>query len=245
MDMNFNLSSRRNLSRVFATTVAGLGILALAACGQTSHDAAGPQAGKVKQANDSHVTNPDDPGAVPGDTPSAVPTDDGATPVPQQPRTGNDSGVQNPSNPNTIHQCASRGLSVRIAPYNGAAGHLISRMTFTNTSGATCYMRGYPGVSYVAGDDGHQVGGSAIRQAGNGVQTVRMAPGGHAYAMIDQADIYNYSSASCRPASVRGYRVYPPNQTAAKYVPSPDQECANRSVGRPKISPLRADPNGL
>jgi len=161
--------------------------------------------------------------------------------VAHQALAANDSHVDTPVHPG---ECASSGLSVQIAPYDAGAGHQYSRMTFTNTSGASCYLRGWPGVSYVAGDDGHQVGGSATRQSGNGVTTVRLAPGGHTYAFIDQPEVTNFPKTSCDPTSVRGYRIYPPDETAAKYVPSPDTQCASTSVGRPRISPVTSDPNG-
>lgn len=209
MDMNFNLASRHNLTRAFATTAAGFGILALAACGQVSgpaHNAANVQPnkpGSAVPANDSHVTNPG--------------------------RYING-------------RCLTEQLRVRWAPTEGTAGHSISRLTFTNLGDHRCSLYGYPGLSYVAGDDGHQVGAPAIR-AGGTKRTVWLAPGGHAYSYIQQVDIHNYSSADCDPTKVRGWRVYPPNETAAKYVPAPNTECANPHLGRPKISPVTADHN--
>ena len=46
----------------------------------------------------------------------------------------------------------------------------------TNTGRRTCELRGFPGVSYVAGDDGHQVGPAAAMDGPRGGE-VRLAPG--------------------------------------------------------------------
>lgn len=206
MDMNFNLSSRRNLTRVFATTAAGFGILALAACGQVS--------GSTHNAADSQ----NKPGAVNGA------------------RAANQHHYIN-------GQCLTEELKVKQAPAEGTAGHSITKLTFTNLGDHRCSLYGYPGVSYVAGNNGHQVGGSAVRQAGYAKRTVWLAPGGHAYAYIKQANIHNYSSARCHPTSVRGFRVYPPNETAAKYIPAPNTECANGKLARPTISAVTTQSN--
>lgn len=212
--MNFNLRPHLTVSRLVQISAAGLGVLALAACGPTPH---------------------------PGPSASASPTGS-KNAAAYQAGTANAANVAKPLHPG---ECPSSALKARVAPYDAGAGHLYSRMTFVNSSGVTCYMRGYPGVSYVAGDDGHQVGGSAIRQPGRGAHTVRLAPGGHAYAFVDQAEVRNFPDVSCDPTAVRGYRVYPPDETAAKYVPSHSTQCGNPSVGRPRIAPVTADPNGL
>lgn len=176
----------------------------------------------------------------PGPSASASPTSKSAAAY--QAGTAHAANVAEPVHPG---ECASSALTTRVAPYDAGAGHRYSRMTFGNSSGAACYVRGYPGVSYVAGADGHQVGGSAIREPGRGVRTVWLAPGGHAYAFIDQAEARDFPAASCDPAAVRGYRVYPPDETAAEYVRSRSTQCGNPSVGRPRIGPVTADPNGL
>lgn len=138
-------------------------------------------------------------------------------------------------------RCQSSDLSVTSKPVaGGGMGHATSRLTFTNVSGGTCWVYGYPGVSFVAGDDGHQVGGAATRDShhGPGSSAIWLSPDEHAYATLDQANPLNYPEKTCDPTYVRGLRVYPPDETAAKYVPDPGHACANDSIGRPTISAL-------
>ena len=55
---------------------------------------------------------------------------------------------------------------VDISASGGGSGDVTvsgSTSLLTNTGGRTCELRGFPGVSYVAGDDGHQVGPAAAQ----------------------------------------------------------------------------------
>jgi hypothetical protein len=97
-------------------------------------------------------------------------------------------------------------------------------LQLTNTGSSSCTLYGYPGVSWVAGADGHQVGAAAQRQtdnSGNAQQTVTLAPGALASAPLDIVDAAVIPPAECKPVPVRGLRVYPPGQTAALFLPLP------------------------
>lgn len=171
-------------------------------------------------------------------------SDPGSTPAANSQKAANHA----PDGANTVAKgfCESRDLKLYVASLPSEAGHPFSRLEFHNVSGHSCVMRGYPGVSTVAGDDGHQVGHSAIRQPDFGpVSTVRVAPGGYAYARLQQVDPDNYSLARCAPRKVRGLRVYPPEETAAKYVPMAGDACSDGSVGRPQIGAITANPRAV
>jgi hypothetical protein len=101
---------------------------------------------------------------------------------------------------------------------------------FTNTGGRACELRGFPGVSYVAGDDGHQVG-PAARMVGERGAQVRIAPGASAAAVLQLAQVGAFDPAVCRPTAVRGLRVYPPGDTAALFVPAEGTGCAGTPPG--------------
>jgi len=91
-----------------------------------------------------------------------------------------------------------------------------------NAGSSACTLYGYPGVAWVAGADGHQVGAAAVRQAdsaGSAEKTVTLAPGAVASAPLDIVDAAVYSPSECKPVPVRGLRVYPPGQTAALFIP--------------------------
>src|SRR5579872_6610795 len=46
--------------------------------------------------------------------------------------------------------CATSSLSVTLGPSSGYAGGVYQTIVFTNTSGTTCTLFGYPGVSLVS-----------------------------------------------------------------------------------------------
>jgi hypothetical protein len=94
-----------------------------------------------------------------------------------------------------------------------------------NTGTSACTMYGYPGVSWVAGADGHQVGAGAVRQGDpSGTETaVTLAPGALASAPLDIVDAAVFSPSACKPVPVRGLRVYPPGEKAALFLSMPTQ----------------------
>jgi hypothetical protein len=93
-----------------------------------------------------------------------------------------------------------------------------------NIGSSTCVLYGYPGVSWVAGADGHQVGAAATRQpdpTGEAEQTVTLAPGALASAPLNIVDAGVLSPSECKPVPVRGLRVYPPGERAAMFISLP------------------------
>ena len=93
-----------------------------------------------------------------------------------------------------------------------------------NISSSTCTLYGYPGVSWVAGADGHQVGAAATRQpdsTGSKEQTVTLASGALASAPLDIVDAGVFSKSQCKPVPVRGLRVYPPGEKSAMFLSLP------------------------
>lgn len=102
---------------------------------------------------------------------------------------------------------------------NGAAaGSRYYYLTFTNASSGTCSIQAFPGVSYVAGDNGHQVGQAAIRDGAAG-PPVTLQAGQSAAAQLQEVVVANFPASLCGPAPVRGLRVYPPDETHSVYVP--------------------------
>ncbi len=91
-----------------------------------------------------------------------------------------------------------------------------------NIGTSPCTMYGYPGVSWVAGTDGHQVGAAAERQSDNGGSArgpSTLAPGALASAPLDIVDAAVIPPSECKPVAVRGLRVYPPCEKAALFLP--------------------------
>jgi hypothetical protein len=107
-----------------------------------------------------------------------------------------------------------------------------------NTASATCIERGYPGVSFVSGSNGQQVGAAASRDAGT-VATVTLAPGASVTATLGIVDAGNFPS-DCNKTSVTGLRVYPPEQRTALYITHADSACANTKYVTLHVNPFAA-----
>lgn len=124
--------------------------------------------------------------------------------------------------------CATSSLSVTVGPALGDAGHADIPLVFTNKGRTTCTLVGYPGVS-VVGNSGNQLGAPAERTTSPTVP-VTLSPRQAAKAHLFMDFAGNYPARTCRPVTGQGFRVYPPNQRAAAFVPDQVQTCANPSM---------------
>lgn len=171
-----------------------------------------------------------------GCTSSTTPAPDAASPTTAElPTTASPSTAPSVSPGTTSSsvaatQCRSSDLTVSLGATEGAAGSVYRVLVFTNRGNRSCELQGFPGVSYVAGDDGHQVGSAAARTGDRG-KSVPIAPGGTASAQLRQVNVANFDAATCQPTPVRGLRVYPPGETAAIFVPLGGTGCAGTPSG--------------
>jgi hypothetical protein len=157
------------------------------------------------------------------------------------------SGTSGGSGAAPAAECATSGLKAVLGPAEGTAGSSYLPITFTNISSAGCTLYGYPGVSFVTGSGGSQVGNAANRiPLPNGqAHTVSLHPGEVANAVLRVLDSQNFPSSECQPADGRYLRIYPPGQTAALYVRTgfgPDAACASRAVTVLQVEPI--EPGG-
>lgn len=142
--------------------------------------------------------------------------------------------ASDPPEPGLTGECKAPELKLSIGKGDGAAGTVFRPLRFTNVGGRACPMQGFPGVSYVAGDDGHQVGPAAFREGTKG-SAVTLAPGETAYVTVAFVQVRNFDAAVCKPTATRGLRVYPPHETASLFLPLEGTGCA----GNPPDPQLR------
>lgn len=122
--------------------------------------------------------------------------------------------------------CATSALSVTLGSPSGYAGGVYVTIVFTNTSGATCTLYGYPGVSLVSAAPYTQIGLAAQRSSTVPVKVITLAAGSSANAVVQIVDALNFPSASCGPSQAAYLRVFPPNQTAPVYLKDSSEACA-------------------
>jgi hypothetical protein len=121
--------------------------------------------------------------------------------------------------------CATSGLDVWLNTQgSGATGHTYYFLNFTNLSGSTCTLFGYPGVSGVT-LAGTQLGSAATR-SGVTPHTVTLANGATVHALVGIVNPGFIPPSQCHPVTAAGLRVYPPNQTQFKVVPYPFTACS-------------------
>lgn len=136
--------------------------------------------------------------------------------------------------------CTPGTLELSLGTPHGAAGSVNQALRFTNVGNSACSMVGFPGVSYVNGDAGNQVGAAAHRSGPSG--SVVLQPGDTAHSDVKYVQTQNYPDSTCKPTHVRGVRVYPPNNDSAMYVPRPGKGCANPNVGQLDVRSVQVGP---
>lgn len=132
--------------------------------------------------------------------------------------------------PGWVPNCAIGELRGSLGQAEGAAGSVYVPLVLTNVGARTCELRGFPGVSYVAGADGHQIGPAAAMSGPRGGEVV-LKPGAAAASQLQLVDVANFDAAVCKPTPVRGLRVYPPGDAASLYVERAGTGCAGTPPG--------------
>jgi len=144
-------------------------------------------------------------------------------------------------------QCPASALHATVHAMAGgaAAGTTYVPVTFTNVSGSTCVLYGFPGVSWVTGQGGSQLGDAASRQATDSPVTVTLATGGTAHAWLGVADAGNFPPAQCHQVTAHWLKIYPPDQYSALYAGFTAQVCSARITGGSTpltVTPVRSGP---
>ena len=187
-------------SRLLPLFVASVGALGLTGCGSR-----GPAPAASSASTPSSTASP---------TYTVTATPAGSTPQPP-PTSAAPSGM-----------CSAGDVKLALGKGDAAAGSVYRPLLITNTKNHPCTVQGFPGVSYVAGDDGHQVGEAAYRSGTKG-DPVKLNTGETAAAVVQFVNVHNYPDDICRPTPVRGLRVYLPQETDSNFVPMPATGCAN------------------
>jgi hypothetical protein len=141
---------------------------------------------------------------------------------------GNTPAVASPSSSSAAAgpvACPTSSLQVKQGVAQGYAGGVYVALDFTNTSGSTCTLYGYPGVSLVSGPPYTQIGLAAKRSTSTPRKLVTLAPGATANALLQIVDALNYPPASCGPTKATALKIYPPNQTVPVYLPDTSSGC--------------------
>ncbi len=194
------------LSRLFPVVAASAGVLVLSACGgggTTNAASSSTPSSSSPTATTTVTTATPSPASTPAAPPVAQPADNGL--------------------------CKAGDVKLALGQGDAGAGSVYRPLLITNSSAKPCTIQGFPGVSYVAGEDGHQVGKDAFREGTKG-NAVKLNPGQTAAADIQFVNVRNFDPAMCQPTPVKGLRIYLPQETASNFVPSDGTGCAGTKI---------------
>ena len=125
-----------------------------------------------------------------------------------------------------VSRCHTRSLTAVLVKDGAGLGHSFYKIGLRNTSERTCWVKGYPGVSFL-GARRHQIGRSAKRVPRR-VRRVTVKPREAAVAKLDVA-----TGACKRVRRSRYLRVIPPDETRSLVIR------ARVVVCRSTVYPLR------
>lgn len=190
-----------------------MGMVALTAVGCTSN------AGTSQSGSGTPSASASTAGTL---TPSSSPTGTASTPAATA-ATATPSPGRGNTTDSSSSTCTSDDLEARLATGSGGgAGHLYPILVLENTGSRACTTGGYPGVSFVGGGNGTQLGDVARRDTAVEPQVLTVEPGASVHAELDITQADNYSPDACRPTDADGLRIYPPDQDQALFIATTD-----------------------
>jgi hypothetical protein len=126
-------------------------------------------------------------------------------------------------------ECTNAHLTATYRGGDAGMSHVYGRIVLRNTSEASCWIRGYGGLSYVGGGDGKQVGAAAERTS-SATPRVVVEPGAKVRSAVSETSTGPYSAQQCQPTPVDGFRVYLPDETRSQFIAHETTGCANTSI---------------
>jgi Protein of unknown function (DUF4232) len=225
LEAGTEMMTRRTVARAALFTTGVAMALVLAACGGGQTTASGG-AGSTAPAGASGSDLGGGSTFVPVTSTTVPPAAGATTTAPAAGGGGGETGG--------TAECKPANLKLSLGSGDAAAGHIYQALRFTNVSKVNCVIVGFPGVSYVTGDSGTQVGRPAERDGAIGAQ-LTLKPGQVASTIVTETDVDVFDVSACKPTATRGFRVYPPDSTASMFIAQTGRGCA----GNPPSAQLR------
>jgi len=139
-------------------------------------------------------------------------------------------------------RCATSQLTGSVADGGGSsAGATRVAIILRNTGARSCTLQGWPGVSFVGGGNGTQIGNAATLDRSTPHQTLTLRPSGEVQAVVTVRDAGDWDSATCHPRVTDGFRVIPPGSRQSLFVPATGalfESCAAPAVHQLSTSAL-------
>lgn len=178
--------------------------------------------------------------AATGPASSSAPGSHGASASSGAPQPGSSAPAATPAAGTAACTTGSLKATVVTGAGGAAAGSTYYPVNLTNTGSSSCALFGYPGVSWVTGPSGSQIGQPAKRNPVVAPSTVVLGPGQTAHVTLQVVDAQNYDKSTCQPVTAHWLKIFPPGQYTALYVKFSALTCSAKLPGN-LGSPLTVD----
>lgn len=144
----------------------------------------------------------------------------------------------------TAAACLTSELKVTLdsSAAGAAAGSSYVPLEFTNESGRSCAVSGYPAVAFASAAGGPQIGTAATAEQNTHTAGVMLAPGAVAHAWLQIADVASFPASRCKPIQAGGLRVAVAGAQAAAFLPHSFQACADNMPGSTLLAVFPVQP---
>ncbi|MFI2364789.1 DUF4232 domain-containing protein [Promicromonospora sp. NPDC019610] len=205
--------------RIIRTMFGAAGVAALlvtAGCSASSADD-GATSGAPSSSASSSGSTPSGSAGSPSGSPSGEAS--GETSEPAATESATDGTGSTDETGTTEGRCQTPELAGSLVPVEGGAGagHYEIEVVLKNEAPDECWLQGWPGVSFVGDDDGTQLGEAATFDRSSPHETVTLAPGESAQAVVRVSNAENYGD-ECGQTPADGLRIYPPGEKRSLFV---------------------------
>lgn len=121
------------------------------------------------------------------------------------------------------------------------AGSTYYPIDFTNASGATCRLDGFP-AAWFATSAGRRIGDAAYWDHGVSTRPVRLTPGATAHAWLQVTDAANFPAKACRPVTAHMLLIRAPGAAGTSLVRRAFPACAAAMPGHGILRVLPVEP---
>jgi hypothetical protein len=133
-----------------------------------------------------------------------------------------------------VTRCHTGGLKARTGGVESKAGVLYLSLVFTNKSSQKCSLTGYPTVSWIGAKTGRTVNKPFAPDTGAATPVV-LEPGAQAHATLAYHQPDETDPARCKPVTVKGYRVVPPQESTSIFVAGSTVACSSTGISTGKV----------
>lgn len=135
--------------------------------------------------------------------------------------------------------CTPADIHTGTGMAQGAAGSVFMMITFTNAGSHSCKLAGYPGVALTTKqNESSQVGSPATHASGTVADTVTIAPGKAATAVLRIVDAANFPQAQGHTVKTSYIEVFTPGISNVAWLPYKSNGVSDKAVSLLEVGPV-------